>query len=99
MSHYAKLATLAIRLAAVAWLVIAVLSFLAAVAGPWILAMLPGPWVGMGEYGIRRTGLSGFFGFSRGFLIVPTLLYLTIALVLAVASKPIGRAIAGDLDG
>lgn len=83
MSHYARLAALAVRLAAFALFVTSMLSFLAIFSGPWIL--------------FNRFGGRGPGAFGRGFIIVPALLYLTLALVLFVASKPLGRFMASDL--
>lgn len=85
MNHYAKLATTLVRLVAVGFFLVALLSLLVLGFGAWGTGMMGGGAGGMMNMGWGM-GMAGFG------------VYAVLAIVLWLASKPIGRFVGGDLD-
>ena len=87
MNHYAKLATTIVRLVAVGLFLAALLSLFLLGFGAWGMGMMEGGQGGMPHMG-WGAGMAGFG------------VYAVLAVVLYLASKPIGRFVGGDLgDG
>lgn len=87
MNHYAKLATTIVRLLAVGLFLAALLSLFVLGFGAWGMGMMEGGRGGGAHMG-WGVGMAGFG------------VYAVLAVVLYLASKPIGRFVGGDLgDG
>lgn len=87
MNHYAKLATTLVRLVAVAFFLTALLSLLVLGIGAW----------GMGA-GMTGGGHGGMMNMGWGMGMAGFGVYAVLAILLWLASKPIGRLVGGDLD-
>lgn len=87
MNHYAKLATVAVRLVAVGMFLLAVSSLFFVGFGMWGAGMMTGGGDWMGNMH------SGWGMGAAGFTV-----YLVLAVVLYLASRPIGRFVGGGLD-